>query len=252
MTDEKVIDMKDSSVVTVTYSSADEDIATVDANGTVSSGTKQGVTVITAEATINGESMSTTYPVVNQLVLKPSSADVNVALDELKAAYDKIPKDAYSDANLAEINKIYNDGVAQINAIMEKDELSNIVAQTINKINSIVMDKLEDVYSLNSVNENHIVTGVIDYSENGIGTYNRATGTITNSSPKGGIMMQAKDAEGNTVSGITWQIKKFDKSVRKVADINSETGELTIYGNGIIQITAADIENKKCGVYGSG
>ena len=34
----------------------------------------------------------------------------------------------------------------------------------------------------------------------------------------------------------------------KVADINSETGVLTVYGNGIVQITAANIESMTCGL----
>ncbi len=248
MTDEKVIDMADSSAVTITYLSKDEDIAKVDSTGKVSAGTKEGVTLIEASATINGETKKTVYPIVNKLLVKPSSEDIQKALDDLKAAYDKIPKGAYSEENLAELNKIYNDGIAEINATKAKENLENTVLQAVNKMSSVVMDKLSNVYGVSSVNPNYIVSGVIDYNENGIGMYDGATGTVTNSTPKGGIMMQVKDENGNVITdGIVWQIKKFDNSIRKVADINSETGELTIYGNGIVQIIAADINNMKCG-----
>ena len=99
------------------------------------------------------------------------------------------------------------------------------------------------------MNPEHIVNGVIDYREGGIPAYSGASGTVTNAAPYGGIMLEAKDASGNKIdnSKLVWQIKKFDSSVRKVAEINSETGELTVYGNGIVQITAADIENLTCG-----
>ncbi len=249
MTDEKVIDMADASAVTMSYSSSNEEIANVDGDGKIISGVKNGVAVITASATVNGETKTTSYPIVNQLSIKPTSGEIQAALAQIEEAYNKIPRSAYSDANLAEVDKIYNDGKAKINAEKSKAQLPIIAAQVINDMSSVVMDKLEDVYSVSSVNPNHIVAGVIDYSEEGIGIYNGADGTITNSSPKKGIMMKVADENGASISDgkFVWQIKKFDNSVRKVADINSETGELTVYGNGIVQIIAADVENMKCG-----
>ena len=79
--------------------------------------------------------------------------------------------------------------------------------------------------------------------------YNGAEGTVTNINPYTGIQLQAYDNNGNVIdnSKLVWQIQKFDDSVRKVADIDNETGILTIYGNGIIQVTAANVEEMTCG-----
>ncbi len=246
MTDESVYDLSNAAVK---YESSDPSVAAVDSDGVVSSGTREGVAVITASVTINGETKSTSFPVVNKLEIKPSEAEISEALAKLKAAYDALPKDAYSEANWAEVEKIYGHGVSEINAARTKAELDNILAQKINNMNSVPLDNLSVTYSINSVNPEHIVNGVIDYREGGIPPYSGASGTITNEAPCGGIMLEAKDASGNKIdnSKLNWQIKKFDNSVRKVADINSETGELTVYGNGIVQITAADVENLTCG-----
>lgn len=246
MSDEVIVDL---SKADVKYESSNTSVAKVDENGVVTSGEYEGVAVITCSVTVGGETKSTTFPVVNKLEIKPSIAEVSAALAELKAAYDKLPKAAYSDANWAEIEKIYSHGVDEINSARTKSELGNIVAQKINNMNSVALDNLTEKYSLSSVNEAHIKNGTIDYREGGIPMFSGATGTITNASPYSGIQMQIKDESGNAVdaSKFVWQIKKFDNSVRKVADIDSATGKLTVYGNGIVEITAANIEEMTCG-----
>ena len=112
------------------------------------------------------------------------------------------------------------------------------------------MDNLKNDYSIISENPKYIEKGVIDYREDGIPMYDGAAGTVTNASPYTGIQLQAYDKDGNAIdnSKLVWQIQKFDNSIRKVADINSETGVLTVYGNGIVQITAANIESMTCGL----
>lgn len=111
------------------------------------------------------------------------------------------------------------------------------------------MDNLADSYKIVSENPNYIEKGVIDYREGGIPMYNGAEGTVTNINPYTGIQLQAYDNNGNVIdnSKLVWQIQKFDDSVRKVADIDSETGILTVYGNGIIQVTATNVEAMTCG-----
>lgn len=246
MSDEVWVDL---SKADVKYESSNTSVAKVDKNGVVSSGEYEGVAVITCTVTVGGETKSTTFPIVNKLEIKPSTAEVNAALAELKAAYDKLPKAAYSAGNWAEIEKIYSHGIDEINGARTKSELGNIVAQKINNMNSVALDNLTEKYSLSSVNEAHIQNGTIDYREGGIPMFSGAAGTITNASPYSEIQMQAKDESGNAVdvSKFVWQIKKFDNSVRKVADIDSETGRLTVYGNGIVQITAANVEEMTCG-----
>ncbi len=234
--------------VSIVYSSSDEDIAVIDEDGIVISGSKEGVATITIEITIDGVTKSDSYPVVNKLAIKPSAEDKGQAKADLKAAYDKLPQTAYSDTNLAQINDIYTDAIKAIDAVTVKTELATVLAKAINDLNSVAMDNLEEKYIITSVNPKFIEKGTIDYREGGIEMYDGATGTVTNSSPYTDIALQAADADGNVIdsSKIVWQIKKFDDSVRKVADID-ENGNLTVYGNGIVQITAADIENMTCG-----
>ncbi len=234
--------------VTVVYTSSDSSIASVDENGIVTSGTVEGIATITVTVTVDGLSKTDSYPVVNKLVIKPSAEDVAATLAELQAAYDKLPREAYSNANLLEIERIYNFAEEDIEEAATKPELEKVLAKAINDMNSVAMDNLEETYTISSVNPKFIEKGTIDYREGGIAMYDGANGTVTNASPYTGIALVATDADGNVVdaSKIVWQIKKFDDSVRKVADID-ENGNLTVYGNGIVQITAANIKDMTCG-----
>lgn len=249
MSDEAWLDLKDAQVV---YTSSDSDVASVDENGIVTSGAKEGVAVITASVTADGVTKSDAYPVVNKLEIKPSDDEIDLALAQLKAEYDGFVlfKNAYSDNNWNEIEKIYANGINEIKAALTKAELEEIISSKINNMRSVVMDNLSANYEITSQNPEIIKNGVIDYSnDGGIPMYSGAQGTITEVSPYSGIKLEVKDANDNVVdnSKLTWQLGKLDGSSRKVADIDSETGELTIYGNGIIQITAANAEDMTCG-----
>ena len=74
----------------------------------------------------------------------------------MKAAYDKFPQGAYSEANLAEINKVYKEAVENIKAVSTKTDLEKILAAAINSLNSVTMDNLNDVYSIVSVSYTHL------------------------------------------------------------------------------------------------
>lgn len=246
MSDEVWVDL---SAATVKYTSSNTDVATVDANGTVTSGTKEGVATITAEVTVGGVTKSDAFPVVNKLKIKPTADDIANAKATLRAEYEKLPEAAYSDANWEAVTKIYNDAVTACDTIATRDELNIAVAKAINDLNSVVMDNLTESYSIVSENDKFIEKGAIDYRDGGIPMFDGAEGTVTNAAPYTGIQLQAKDKDGNVVdnSKIIWQIKKFDDSVRKVAEVDSTTGILTVYGNGIVQLTAANIDEKTCG-----
>lgn len=232
----------------IVYTSSDSSIAKVDENGIVTSGAVEGIATITVTVTVDGVSKSDLYPVVNKLVIKPSAEDIANALSQLHTAYDKLPKEAYSSANLLEIEKIYNFAEEDIEEASTIPELEKILAKAINDMNSITMDNLEETYTISSVNPKFIDKGMIDYREGGIAMYDGANGTVTNANPYTGIALAVTDENGNEVdaSKIAWQIKKFDDSVRKVADID-ENGNLTVYGNGIVQITAVNVEDMTCG-----
>ncbi len=247
MSDEVWVDL-DAASTTVVYTSANTDIASVDANGIVTSGAKEGVTTIHIAVTVNGETKTTSYPVVNQLEIKPYPEEIEAAKAKLTDSYNRLPKEAYSDKNFAELTAIYEKGLADLDAVSTRTELDTVLAKAINDLSSVDMDNLTVSYSVESVNPEHIKAGVIDYRDGGIPMYNGATGTITNINPYEGITLKVLDKDGNPIdnSKLMWNVRKFDDSVRKVADID-EKGNLTVYGNGIIQITASDIENMTCG-----
>ena len=245
MSDETVVDPGEA---VITYESADSEIAAVDAGGTVKSGTKTGVTTITATVAYGGETKTASFPIVNELQIKASEADKTAAIAQLTEVRDSLPKTAYKAESWAEIEKIYADGVKAINDAVTKDDIENIIPGVISGMKNITMDNLSETYTIESVNPQFIVDGVIDYRDGGIPMYENGTGTINEANPYTGELV-AKDASGNKVdaSKLTWQIKKVDPSSRKVADIDNDTGALTVYGNGIVQITAADIAAGTCG-----
>lgn len=125
------------------------------------------------------------------------------------------------------------------------EDLSNIISTVSKKMSAIELDGLENAYNIFSVNEKILVDGVIDYRIGGLQPYNGADGTITNSNPAY-VNLAVTDDNGNVIEGVIWQIKNLDASSRLTADIDSATGKLTVYGNGTVQITAADLKRMKC------
>ena len=64
MTDEVWVDLTSAKV---SYLSSDTDVAVVDADGIVTSGTKEGAATITAAVTVDGVTKTSSYPVINKL-----------------------------------------------------------------------------------------------------------------------------------------------------------------------------------------
>lgn len=243
MSDEAICDM---TKTPVTYASSDSSVAQVDENGRVTSGTKEGTALITASVTIDGVTKTDTYPVVNTLLIKPSAAQYEAASAELKAAYDSLPAEAYTAETYSELTAIYNSALSDINAAETTDILNELLTAALAELRSVPMDNLAQSYTIKSENENYIVSNVLDYRTGGITPYNGASGTVTEINPYSGIMLNAVDDSGNT-QNVTWSLRQLGDTSRKAAEIDSETGELTVYGNGIVEIIAADLPNAKCG-----
>jgi len=260
MTDEQILfdnnKAADTSKVTIEYKAADENIATVN-DGKIVSGTKEGVTTITASVTYNDETETTAFPVVNKLSIKVSDSELTEALSNIDNVYKELEarKNVYKTETWNKIVKIKTDGDAEIKTAvntMTKDEFNALVEKIIDDMKSISLDNLDEennIYVLSSVNPKHIENGVVDYRDGGIPLYSGNNNTITNASPNSDIQMQVLDKDGNVVnsSNIMWQIEKVDTSQRKVADIDKKTGKLTVYGNGFVLITAVDTESVKFG-----
>ena len=229
----------------VTYTSSDEEIASVTDDGIVSSGTKEGTATITVSVTVNGETKTDSFPVVNSLSVRPNAAKIAAAKAELKTAYDSYDQNAYKDATYALLTKIYTDALTTAEAAETDDELAAVVADAKTAMSKITPDKLEVVYTISSENENILKNDIIDYRAGGIPPYSGATGTVTNAQPYENIQLLAKDENGNTVSGLVWSAKQIDGSSRQVADITAD-GSLTVYGYGAVEITAMNAETYEC------
>ncbi len=260
MTDEQILfdnnKPVDTSKVTVEYKSNDENIAAVK-DGKIVSSAKEGVTTITASVKFNGETKTTIFPVVNQLSIKVSDSELTEALSNIDSVYKELEsrKNVYKAETWDKIVKIKTDGDAEIKVAintMTKDEFNALVEKIIDDMKSIPLDNLDEknnIYVLSSVNSKHIENGVIDYREGGIPVYSGNKNTITIDSPNGDIQMQVSNKDGSNINGsnIMWQVEKIDTSNRKVADIDKKTGKLTIYGNGVILITAVNTDTAEFG-----
>lgn len=244
MSDEQTVDLKNA---TIKYSSSDASIAIVDENGIVRPSAKEGTAVITAEVTVDGITKSDSFPVVNVLEIKPNDEEKSAAKAELDSVYASLPSNAYSETNRQKLDAIYSDALSAIDNALTKTELEQLLAKYTDELKSVEMDALEVGYSIGSENPEYICNGVIDYREGGIEPFSGASGTVRVDSPYTGIQLKAYNSEGDEVQGVKWQLKKLDGSSRQVAEIDSETGELTVYGNGIVQITAADTDSGMCG-----
>lgn len=199
--------------------------------------------------TLLSKAISDMKEIIAKKDIEDAKAQINEAYNELYNRHT-----FYKDETFAKITKIKDDGLSSVDSITKKTELNNKISEVIEDMNSIEVDNFtteKNVYKLSSKNDKHIVNGIIDYREGGIAPYvidgYEISGTITNNAPNNDIVMQVSDGNSLIQSGIVWQIEKLDKSSRKVADIDRNTGRLTIYGNGLVRITAIDTQNDKYG-----
>ena len=247
---DKVVTDFANSGITVTYTSSDTDVAKVDENGIVTAGTKEGTATITVTAAKGGSSATVSFPVVSQY-RDGISADVKANyLAQLDSAYAACPAIAYTSENYAELEKIYTETRALVEAALIDDGLELIVKDAIAAMLAIPKLSLNEEYTIKSVNPEIIKDGRIEYSENGIGVINASetaiSGTITENNPAV-IDLQAMSGESVVTNDLVWTVERLDGSSRKNPDIDIKTGKLTLYENGVYRITANDYPNNKYG-----
>lgn len=236
--------------ITVTYASADTDIAAVDANGNITVGTKEGVTTITATA-IKGESaVTTSFPIVSQFKDKISDSAKNAYLTRLEAVYEKCPEVAYTSDNWQKLSEVYTKTKDAVLEALLDDGLELLVSTAINDMTAIPKISLSEAYTVVSENPAAVMEDRIEYSTGGIGTYTASetsiSGTVTRDNPAI-INMQALSGTDKVTGSLIWTLERLDSSSRKEAEIDTSTGALKLYENGIYKITASDYTNNKCG-----
>ena len=134
MTDEEVIDM---SAVEVIYSSADPSVAVVDQNGAITAGVKEGATTISVSATVNGETKTTSFPVVCELQTAIPDSVRQSYLDALDAAYAEYNQTDYRDKFWTELTEIYNNAKQAIENELEEANLNVILTNAQNDMSAV-------------------------------------------------------------------------------------------------------------------
>ncbi len=139
MTDEEIYDL---SKADVSFESEDESIARVSADGVVTAGTKEGVTIIRTIVTINGETKTAEIPVVCRLQ-KAINSDVRKefvnSLDEIYAGYNE---NDYRDKYWSELTGIYTKAREELLNTQDEAKLQEIL-DTASEDMSKVRDSLK-------------------------------------------------------------------------------------------------------------
>ena len=252
------VTLKDDSVITdfaangitVTYESANANIASVDENGNVSAGTQEGTTTITVTARKGGSTVITSFPVVTQFKDGMTEEERSSYLKRLDDTYSSCPEAAYTAENWARVKAAYDNAYAEVSTALLNDGLELLVKNAVAEMLSVPKIELTDEYTIQSENANIIKDNRIEYSEEGIGTYTAEettiTGTVTADAPAE-IAMQAMSGGSEVDGELIWTVERLDGSSRKNAEIDAYSGIMKLYENGVYRITASDYANRKSG-----
>lgn len=216
MTDETIFDL---SYATVKYESENKEIAYVNSEGLIVSGTETGVTTINITVTIDDVKKTTSFPVINRLYIKAEDKDKLYSKQLIKAELGACEPKLYSEPNLKKLNDICDSALNRIENITKLDELKTQVHNAVLGIRRIPMDNFDLKYKIYSENPEHIKHYIIDSEIEKIKLYADDNGSLVD------------------VSSLKWQVEKLDNSNREVASIDSETGELTVLGSGLVKIS---------------
>ncbi len=241
----------DLSAYEVAYTSSDENVATVDENGIVKAGNTAGVATITLTVTEGENTVTSSFPVVTELKDRVADEIVEGYVKKLDDAFSIYSEAAFTAENWEKVTKLYNDYRAKLGATLLGEDLAPLYDEAVEAIKSVEKVTLEASYTIDSQNKWVISKNAINYSSQGIGEYvaeaDSISGTITKENPAK-IALEVFDADSKLDSSkLVWTIEKLDNSLRKAAEIDSYTGELTLYENGIFKVVANDYTNMKCG-----
>lgn len=236
----------DLSNYSVNYASSNTNVATVEGDGIVKAGNTAGAATITVTVSDGENTVTDTFPVVNEIKTAASDSEKASYLSELKSAYEIYPEAAFEPEDYEELTEIYEAAKQAIEAELLAENLPGLLKEAKERLADVPRIELTESYSITAEN-NVIENRRIDYST--IGEYTAATssisGTYTKENPYTVKLTAIKG--GNAVAGIVWDIKKLDASSRKAAEINAADGTLTVYENGVYEITANNYTDRECG-----
>ena len=127
----------DLSQAKVTYTSSDENVATVNAHGHVRGGIKSGTATITASVTVNGVTKKTSFPVSATAKAAITGELMKSYTDKLDTAFaGYLPAD-YSEENWGLITGIYSDAKTALKKEIDSDVLPTITDDAVSGMAAI-------------------------------------------------------------------------------------------------------------------
>ncbi len=235
----------------VVYTSSNESVATVDENGIVKAGDSAGVATITLTVTEGDNTVSAEFPVVTELKDRVADEIINEYLEKLDSVFAIYSEAAFTAENWEKVTKLYNDYREALAATLLEEDLAPLYEEAVAEIEAVEKVALEAVYMIDSQNKWIVSRNSINYSAEGIGEHiadeSSITGTVTKDNPVK-IALEVFDEDIKIeASKLAWTVEKLDTSSRVAAEINSSTGELTLFENGIFKVTANNYTDMKCG-----
>lgn len=250
--DTLITDLSTLSNATVAYTSSNEDVAKVDSNGKVTASNIEGTALITVTIIPqSGTPVTDSFPVVTQLKEKVAPEVTASYLEKLENAFKACPEIAYLPENWKTILSVYNTAKTAIESELLEENLPGILEQAAADLKAVPTIELAETYNIKSTNPSILVDNRIDYSKAGIGEYTASeteiSGTITVDSPCTVDLKALNNDVSVDNSKLIWTVEKLDSSSRKAPEIDSSTGKLIIYENGVFKVSAKNYTDKECG-----
>lgn len=224
MNDKLVTDLSELRDARVSYTSSDEAVARVNANGEVVSGGTPGTAVIKVSVTDGDKTVEDSFPVVTEQRPRVSAEVTKDYLDRLEQEYSKLPAEAYTAENRAQLEAVYEEARGSISAELLEENLPKLYEEAVEAMTAIKQLKLEDSCIL--------VSDDVKYGE-------------TKASQLTFKVM--KDGKELDPSAFVWTVEKVDSSDRQAPEINKATGAVTVNANGVFKVTANNYADGECG-----
>ncbi|MDO5397090.1 MAG: glycoside hydrolase family 3 C-terminal domain-containing protein [bacterium] len=224
MNDKLVTDLSELKDTQVRYTSSNEAVAKVNANGEVVSGGTVGTAVITVSVTDGDKTVENSFPVVTEQRSRVSSEITKSYLDRLAREYDKLPAEAYTAENREILETIYAEAIDSISAELLEENLPKLLEEAVAAMTAVEQIVLENSCTL--------VSDTVKYGET---KANQLTFRIM------------KDGSEIDPSGFTWTIEKLDASDRQAPEIDKTSGAVTVNANTVFKVTASNYADGECG-----
>ncbi len=209
---------------------------------TISPGSKAGVTLITYQVTLGGETKSTCFPAVNILKIAASDEEKEKAKSKLAALRESLPDYAYSEENTALLDEIFAEGLGRIDDALEAKDVESALKDAESRLKLVNPDKFRDFLNLRIEGaQNGILEKAGEYpitvtDEKGNPAAARLTLEVLSGTKRDVAKLGYKDQNAELMASGCGLVR-----LRSVNDSNMSRGETLIYINLPIRAESADI-----------